>query len=173
MTNLDIIKEKWEFGVQKVFGYFFSSMEEVVQELNERERLLIVREQKLEEALLEVESLIEDIKATNPSLKHKAIPTYVSQGVRFVKVDDLPPRDAQVLATLERLSHEDPEGRTVVSTPNKDIAIAASTDGTTVTRGSLSAALSRLSHKGLIEVVAFSGRGYPRNIFLKAKISYE
>lgn len=159
--------------MRQIFGYIFSSIEETVRELDEREQSLLAREQQLEEALSEVESLLEDIEATDPASEYDTVPTYVSEGSRFVSANSLAPRDALVLRTLEKLSYEDAGGQYVVSVPNKEIASSASTEFDPITTGSLSAALSRLSSKGLIEVVALSGRGYPRNIYLKARLRNE
>lgn len=169
--ELEAIKEKMEERVQEMMGLLFCALEECVEEIDRREQEVAFREQDLEEALVEVEAMLQDLVATDPDFSYETAPTYQSGGETYVLPEQLTHRDQHILLTLQNVASQDAEGRWVVTGfTNKDLVRVGSTQFDPLTTGGVSAALTRLSRQGLVNTRALSGRGYPRHILLKARL---
>lgn len=165
MKKLDEIQ-----GEIEVLKAFLESLGEVVDSLTQREQMLTVRERKLEAALVDVESILEDLQATEPESYYRDAKTYEVGDDLYVDPATLPARDLSVLTTLYDIALETEEGLVVSNVSNRDLVKLGSTQFDPLTVGSVSAALTRLNQRGVINTQALSGRGYPRRIFILARL---
>lgn len=170
LTPLAQLKEKLEGQILVVIEEVFSALEECAEELAQREDQLRRKELHFELALAEMESLVEDLQATDPIAAYESLPTYEIGDDSYVLPESVPDRERQVLATLQQLAYRDAGDWVVVGVSNKDLVRVASTPFDPLTTGGVSAALTRLSRKGLIDTTTLSGRGYPRKILLQARV---
>lgn len=166
------IKAEAQQALNTALERVFSTFAAAVLQLGKREENIEARLQNLEKAVKQIESALEDQRALEPQ-RAKEVETFRIKSAEYVSPEELAPRELVVLNALQEIAEVQGGEPVVEGYTNKTLAQRFMPITGRITRGSVSATLTRLRQKGIIAVEWREEDPTKRVIRLKATLKPE